>query len=184
MTYDEKVALVEDAIEKALSGFSKNEYGDYVALQAARIHMIAAGAAVRALTASEEPLGTLAEPEGTILDAADRVAEWLEWLGETSPLGAMSLQADDLRRLVDAARSLARAEEEIEHWRSYFFKVLEELKPTHVNVYPYTLGLPPSPYERDQVRARRWVGGQPPSDEERAVIDARRERKRKSNEPD
>lgn len=55
MEYEEKVALVERAIEDALSGFSKNEYGDYIALQASRIHMIAAGAAVRALEESKAP---------------------------------------------------------------------------------------------------------------------------------
>lgn len=48
-----------------------------------------------------EPLGTLADPLGTILDAADRVAEWVDRLDGA---GAMSLQADDLRRLVDHAR--------------------------------------------------------------------------------
>lgn len=52
-----------------------------------------------------EALGTLAEPENTLRDAADRVAGWLHVLPEVSPTGAMSLQADDLRRLVDHART-------------------------------------------------------------------------------
>lgn len=52
-----------------------------------------------------EPLGTLSKPEGTLTDAANRVVEWLGWLEEQSPIGAMSLQADDLRRLVDHART-------------------------------------------------------------------------------
>lgn len=46
---EELMAKAETAIEEALSGFSTDEHGDYVALQAARIHSIAAAAAVSAL---------------------------------------------------------------------------------------------------------------------------------------
>lgn len=52
MTGPSKEALMakaEAAIEEAFSGFSTDEHGDYVALQAARIHSIAAAAAVAAL---------------------------------------------------------------------------------------------------------------------------------------
>ena len=52
------------------------------------------------------PHGTFAEPLGTLIDAANRVSSWLEWLQEQNALGAASLQADDLRRLVDHARAL------------------------------------------------------------------------------
>jgi len=50
------------------------------------------------------PLDTFAEPVGTLRDAADRVAGWLHILDNRNPMAAMSLQADDLRRLVDHAR--------------------------------------------------------------------------------
>lgn len=56
-----------------------------------------------------EPLGTFAEPLGTLSDAANRVSAWLGWLEEQNALGAASLQADDLRRLVDHARSVESA---------------------------------------------------------------------------
>ena len=42
-----------------------------------------------------------------------------------------------------------RAEEEILYWKTRFHEAVEELKGTHVNVYKYTIGLPPSPYERE-----------------------------------
>ena len=56
----------------------------------------------RILHLSGEPMGTIAEPMGTLTDAADRVAEWVDRL---DGLAGMSLQADDLRRLVDHAHS-------------------------------------------------------------------------------
>ena len=46
----------------------------------------------------------------------------------------------------------SEAEEEITYWRELFFSALAELKTTHVNVYGYTLGRPPSPRERLAVR--------------------------------
>lgn len=46
----------------------------------------------------------------------------------------------------------SEAEEEITYWRELFFSALAELKTTHVNVYGYTLGRPPSPRERRAVR--------------------------------
>lgn len=58
------------------------------------------------------------------------------------------------RVMAGGFRDSARALEEIEYWKSLFFQAVEDLKPTHVNVYKYTLGLPPSPYERDRARER------------------------------
>ncbi|URP22130.1 hypothetical protein SEA_BIG4_46 [Microbacterium phage Big4] len=90
--------------------------------------------------------------------------------------------------------ALDRANEEAEFWEAKFRQAVEDLKGTHVNVYSYTLGLEPSPYERDRARERleelrekaaelpvervRWAGGELPTDKERAIIEARRERKR------
>ena len=46
--------------------------------------------------------GTMAEPQGSILDAAERVSQWIDRLdGHWS---ALSLEADDVRRLVDFVR--------------------------------------------------------------------------------
>ncbi|UDL16326.1 hypothetical protein SEA_ZOOMAN_42 [Microbacterium phage Zooman] len=51
--------------------------------------------------------------------------------------------------LLDA---LDRAEEEIEFWRKKFNQTVNLLRNTYVDVYPFTLGLEPSPYERDHAR--------------------------------
>ena len=59
----------------------------------------------------------------------------------------------DANAKLDAAQAAAkRAEEEVEHWKSKFLEAVDDLKATHVNVYRYTLGLEPSPYERDHAR--------------------------------
>lgn len=47
----------------------------------------------------------------------------------------------------------SRDEEEIQYWKGLFESALAELKQTHVNVYRFTLGRPPSPHERDRTRA-------------------------------
>lgn len=85
-------------------------------------------------------------------------------------------------------KSQRQAEEEIKYWRSKFDEVLSELRTTHVNVYRYTVGREPSPYERDHVRELvagpdaqgryRWAGGHPPTQAELDAIEERRKASR------
>lgn len=70
------MAKAEGAIEEALSGFSVDEHGDYVALQAARIHSIAAAAAVFALFDSvPEPTAYPSISDGIIWGALEPFLE-------------------------------------------------------------------------------------------------------------
>lgn len=63
---------------------------------------------------------------------------------------------DNRMMTVEAAGVLldhaARLQEEAMFWQLKFEQAVSELKGTHVNVYRYTLGLEPSPLQRDHTR--------------------------------
>lgn len=62
-------------------------------------------------------------------------------------------KADLMLEVTGLSDDLRSAQREIDYWTEQFNTALGELKGTYVNVYNYTLGREPSPYEWIQVQA-------------------------------
>lgn len=98
------------------------------------------------------------------------IAEWLWendtnnlYIGHTSENHWVNLSEDRRQDWYDKADlmmewtglsdDLRSAQREIDYWTGQFNAVLKELKGTYVNVYNYTIGREPSPYEWSLVQA-------------------------------